>query len=136
MGARALAAGPADAPRIVRVKGLIDAGTDDSGKPQSCADYAAGTGYSLDSYLRDCFPQWDPTDGSTGNWNSAYDAVSLRGATHVWVDHNSFSDVPHPDSAVTLPRTSSPSCSSGKAACRCASIPGARNRAPLSSSSS
>ncbi|WP_405436506.1 pectinesterase family protein [Streptomyces avidinii] len=173
--ARALAAGPADAPRIVRVKGLIDAGTDDSGKPQSCADYAAGTGYSLDAYLkaydpavwgrtkvpsgaqenarrtaqarqaarmvftvparttvigvpgtgagitggslvvknadnviirnlsltdvRDCFPQWDPTDGSTGNWNSAYDAVSLRGATHVWVDHNSFSDAPHPDSA-------------------------------------
>ncbi|WP_404953530.1 pectinesterase family protein [Streptomyces sp. 147326] len=173
--ARALAAGPADAPRIVRVKGLIDAGTDDSGKPQSCADYAAGTGYSLDSYLkaydpavwgrakvpsgaqenarraaqarqaarmvftvparttvigvpgtgagitggslvvknadnviirnlsltdvRDCFPQWDPTDGSAGNWNSAYDAVSLRGATHVWVDHNSFSDAPHPDSA-------------------------------------
>ncbi|MEU9161373.1 polysaccharide lyase family 1 protein [Streptomyces sp. NPDC048424] len=173
--ARALAAGPADAPRIVRVKGLIDAGTDDGGKPQSCADYAAGTGYSLDSYLkaydpavwgrakvpagaqesarraaqarqaarivftvparttvvgvpgtgagitggslvvknadnviirnlsltdvRDCFPQWDPTDGSTGNWNSAYDAVSLRGATHVWVDHNSFSDDPHPDSA-------------------------------------
>ncbi|MFJ7269657.1 pectinesterase family protein [Streptomyces sp. NPDC099050] len=173
--ARALAAGPADAPRIVRVKGLIDASTDDSGKPQSCADYAAGTGYSLDSYLkaydpavwgrtkvpsgaqenarraaqarqaarmvftvparttvigvpgtgagitggslvvknadnviirnlsltdvRDCFPQWDPTDGSTGNWNSAYDAVSLRGATHVWVDHNSFSDLPHPDSA-------------------------------------
>nr|WP_063788126.1 pectinesterase family protein [Streptomyces sp. XY66] len=173
--ARALAAGPADAPRIVRVKGLIDANTDDSGKSQSCADYAAGTGYSLDSYLkaydpavwgrakvpsgaqenarraaqarqaarmvfpvparttvvgvpgtgagitggslvvknadnviirnlsltdvRDCFPQWDPTDGSTGNWNSAYDAVSLRGATHVWVDHNSFSDDPHPDSA-------------------------------------
>ncbi|MEU2448965.1 pectinesterase family protein [Streptomyces sp. NPDC012765] len=172
--ARALAAGPADAPRIVRVKGLIDAGTDDNGKPQSCADYAAGTGYSLDAYLkaydpavwgrtkvpsgaqenarraaqarqaarmvftvparttvigvpgtgagitggslvvknadnviirnlsltdvRDCFPQWDPTDGSTGNWNSAYDAVSLRGATHVWVDHNSFSDDPHPDS--------------------------------------
>ncbi|MFA7761633.1 pectinesterase family protein [Streptomyces sp. NRRL S-448] len=173
--ARALAAGPADAPRIVRVKGLIDAGTDDNGKPQSCADHAAGTGYALESYLkaydpavwgrakvpsgaqedarraaqarqaarmvftvparttvigvpgtgagitggslvvknadnviirnlsltdvRDCFPQWDPTDGSTGNWNSAYDAVSLRGATHVWVDHNSFSDAPHPDSA-------------------------------------
>lgn len=172
---RALSAGPAGAPRIIRVKGLIHADADDSGKPQSCADHAAGTGYSLDSYLkaydpavwgrakvpsgdqedarraaqarqaarmvftvparttvigvpgtgagitggslvvknadnviirnlsltdvRDCFPQWDPTDGSTGNWNSAYDAVSLRGATHVWVDHNSFSDAPHPDAA-------------------------------------
>src|SRR6185436_6057719 len=25
----------------------------------------------------DCFPQWDPTDGSTGNWNSQYDNISL-----------------------------------------------------------
>ncbi|MEU7062796.1 pectinesterase family protein [Streptomyces sp. NPDC046161] len=173
--ARALAAGPADAARIIKVKGLIDANTDDNGRPLGCADYARGTGYSLDAYLkaydpavwgrskvptgaqenarkaaqarqaarmtftvpahttlvgvpgtgagitggslmvknadnviirnlsltdvRDCFPQWDPTDGSTGNWNSAYDAVSLRGATHVWVDHNSFTDAPHPDSA-------------------------------------
>jgi pectate lyase len=40
----------------------------------------------------DCFPSWDPTDGATGNWNSLYDLVSLIGATHVWVDHSSFSD--------------------------------------------
>ncbi len=40
----------------------------------------------------DCFPQWDPTDGSTGNWNSMYDAVALYNATHVWVDHNTFTD--------------------------------------------
>jgi pectate lyase len=40
----------------------------------------------------DCFPSWDPTDGSAGNWNSLYDLVSLTGATHVWVDHSSFSD--------------------------------------------
>jgi pectate lyase len=40
----------------------------------------------------DCFPAWDPTDGATGNWNSLYDLVSLTGATHVWLDHNSFSD--------------------------------------------
>ncbi|MGW7052811.1 pectate lyase family protein [Streptomyces sp. NPDC054887] len=48
---------------------------------------------------RDCFPQWDPTDGSEGNWNSAYDAVSLRGATHVWADHNTFTDAPHHDAS-------------------------------------
>lgn len=46
----------------------------------------------------DCFPAWDPTDGSTGNWNSAYDSFSLIGATHVWVDHCAFSDGDNPDS--------------------------------------
>jgi pectate lyase len=40
----------------------------------------------------DCFPQWNPTDGAQGNWNSLYDAVSLRNTTHVWVDHNDFAD--------------------------------------------
>ncbi|MGI5456359.1 pectate lyase family protein [Streptomyces sp. CA-249302] len=161
-------------PRIIKVKGTIDANTDDAGKKLTCADYASGTGYSLSSYLKafdpstygrsklpsgtqetaraaaqtkqaknivfkvpantsivgvpgtkagitggmlqiqkvdnvivrnmtfsdteDCFPQWDPTDGDDGNWNSEYDAVTLRGATHVWADHNTFSDAGHFDS--------------------------------------
>ncbi|WP_369035268.1 pectate lyase family protein [Streptomyces adonidis] len=161
--------------KIIRIKGTIDANTNDAGKKLTCADYAAGTGYSLTAYLKaydpatygrsklpsgtqekaraaaqaaqakniafkvpanttlvgvpgtnagitggslqvkgvdnvivrnltfsateDCFPQWDPTDGSTGNWNSAYDSVTLRGATHVWADHNTFTDAPHLDSA-------------------------------------
>ncbi|MFE9404957.1 polysaccharide lyase family 1 protein [Streptomyces sp. NPDC006530] len=173
--AKALGAGPAGAPRIIQIKGAIDANTDDSGKPLDCADYAAGTGYSLNAYLkaydpatwgrsklpsgaqesaraaaqarqaarvvlsvpskttivgvpgtgaaivggslqvsnadnviirnlsfsdtRDCYPQWDPTDGSTGNWNSQYDAVSVRRSTHVWADHNTFGDGPHYDSS-------------------------------------
>ncbi|MFI1210246.1 polysaccharide lyase family 1 protein [Streptomyces sp. NPDC020802] len=156
-------------PKIIKVKGTIDANTDDAGKKLTCADYASGTGYSLSAYLKafdpatygkkapagtqekaraaaqtkqkknivfrvpanttivgvpgskagitggslqvqdvdnviirnlsltateDCFPQWDPTDGSSGEWNSNYDSVTLRGATHVWADHNTFSDAP------------------------------------------
>jgi pectate lyase len=44
----------------------------------------------------DCFPQWDPGDGDAGNWNSAYDNVSLWTATSVWVDHSTFDDGAHP----------------------------------------
>ncbi|GAA1528311.1 pectate lyase [Dactylosporangium maewongense] len=40
----------------------------------------------------DCFPSWDPTDGALGNWNSLYDTVTVTGSTHVWADHNNFSD--------------------------------------------
>ncbi|GGS57594.1 polysaccharide lyase family 1 protein [Streptomyces griseoviridis] len=47
----------------------------------------------------DCFPQWDPTDGATGNWNSEYDSAVVYGSTHVWLDHNTFTDGEHPDSA-------------------------------------
>lgn len=46
----------------------------------------------------DCFPQWAPTDGAEGNWNSLYDAISVRNATHVWIDHNAFLDVDTADS--------------------------------------
>ena len=45
----------------------------------------------------DFFPAWDPKDNANGEWNSEYDNVSLRGATHVWVDHCSFDDGPRPD---------------------------------------
>ncbi|MET7489000.1 polysaccharide lyase family 1 protein [Streptomyces sp. NPDC005538] len=172
---KALGSASDTTPRIIKVKGTIDANTDDSGKKLTCANYAAGTGYSLSAYLKaydpatygtsklpsgtqetaraaaqaaqaknivfkvpanttivgvpgtkagitggslqvksvdnvivrnltfaateDCFPQWDPTDGDTGNWNSQYDAVTLRGATHVWADHNSFTDAPGLDTA-------------------------------------
>ncbi|MFF3740701.1 polysaccharide lyase family 1 protein [Streptomyces sp. NPDC002566] len=172
---KALGSASDTTPRIIKVKGTIDANTDDSGKKLTCADYASGTGYSLPAYLKafdpatygrsklpsgaqetarvaaqnkqaknvvlkvpanttivgvpgsgagltgamlqiqgvdnvivrnltfaateDCFPQWDPTDGDDGNWNSNYDAVTLRGATHVWADHNTFTDAPHFDSA-------------------------------------
>jgi pectate lyase len=41
----------------------------------------------------DCFPEWSPNDGPTGAWNAAYDSITIRGATHVWIDHNRFADV-------------------------------------------
>ncbi|WP_458243026.1 pectate lyase family protein [Streptomyces sp. MAI_2237] len=55
---------------------------------------------SLESPL-DCFPQWDPTDTADGNWNSEYDSAVIYGSTHVWMDHDTFTDGDHPDS--TLP---------------------------------
>ena len=167
---KALGSATDTTPRIIKIKGTIDANTNDSGKKLTCADYASGTGYSLSAYLKafdpvdvrqegavghagdrprgrrhqaeeehrlqgarptppswaspaprpaslggsvlvqnvknvivrnltfadtqDCFPQWDPTDGSSGEWNSNYDSVTLRGATHVWADHNTFTDAP------------------------------------------
>lgn len=51
---------------------------------------------TLESPL-DCFPQWDPTDGDKGAWNSEYDSMVVHGSTHVWVDHNTFTDGEHPD---------------------------------------
>jgi pectate lyase len=41
----------------------------------------------------DCFPEWSPSDGPIGNWNSSYDSISIRRATHVWIDHNRFADL-------------------------------------------
>ena len=38
----------------------------------------------------DCFPQWDPTDGELGNWNSNWDYVSVRRGSNFWIDHNTF----------------------------------------------
>lgn len=51
----------------------------------------------------DCFPAWDPTDGSEGNWNSEYDLLQvINKATHVWIDHSAFTDAPNLDSSQPL----------------------------------
>ena len=42
----------------------------------------------------DYFPSWDPNDGPEGNWNSQYDSISIKGGTHIWIDHSSFRDGP------------------------------------------
>lgn len=165
------ALGSDKAPKIIYIKGTINANEDDAGKQLTCDDYATD-GYTLAAYLKaydpavwgrtkvptgsmeaarvasyhkqdarvtilipsnttivgadtgasviganfmiknannviirniqfenafDCFPQWDPTDGTNGNWNSQYDNVSIVGSQHVWIDHNSFTDANHLD---------------------------------------
>jgi pectate lyase len=45
----------------------------------------------------DISPTWDPNDGSTGNWNSEYDGITVSGGTHIWIDHNKFTDAPKTD---------------------------------------
>lgn len=65
------------------------------------ADNVIVRNLTLESPL-DCFPQWDPTDGERGAWNSEYDAAVVHNSTHVWLDHNTFTDGRHPDSS--LPR--------------------------------
>ncbi|MCD7437883.1 pectate lyase [Streptomyces lincolnensis] len=47
----------------------------------------------------DCFPVWQPNTGGLGDWKTAYDTLWLAGATHVWIDHVTFSDKGHPDAA-------------------------------------
>ncbi|MDY0911140.1 hypothetical protein [Microbacterium sp. CFBP9034] len=47
----------------------------------------------------DCFPQWDAND-SGGNWNSAYDNLSVWTATSVWIDHSTFGDGEHPPASL------------------------------------
>ena len=49
----------------------------------------------------DCFPQWDAND-SGGNWNSAYDNLSVWTATSVWIDDNTFDDGDHPPTSLPL----------------------------------
>ncbi len=44
----------------------------------------------------DCFPEWDPTDGSAGNWNGLYDNLSIMTTEHAWIDHVTLDDGEHP----------------------------------------
>ncbi|CAN7268429.1 pectinesterase family protein [Pseudoduganella sp. LjRoot289] len=50
----------------------------------------------------DVGPIWDPNDGDTGNWNSAYDSIAVSGSDHVWVDHVTFTDVPVTDNLLPI----------------------------------
>ncbi len=61
----------------------------------------------------DIAPVFDPTDGATGNWNSAYDAISIQGAEHIWVDHNTITDVPITDDTLPIENGKTKQCHDG-----------------------
>lgn len=61
----------------------------------------------------DVEPVWDPTDGSTGNWNAAYDAIGVSGSHHVWVDHVTLTDLPLTDDFLPVENGKKKQCHDG-----------------------
>lgn len=61
----------------------------------------------------DVEPVWDPSDGSTGNWNAAYDAIGISGSHHIWIDHNSFTDAPVTDNFLPIENSHVKQCHDG-----------------------
>ncbi len=45
----------------------------------------------------DYFPAWDPADNGHGEWNAAYDNISVVNSRRVWIDFCTFSDGVRPD---------------------------------------
>ncbi|MFI7700156.1 pectinesterase family protein [Nonomuraea sp. NPDC049480] len=83
---RAALGDPADnTPKIIYVKGAIDADTDDSGTPLTCADYAVN-GYTLPAYLAAYDPAvWGRTTVPSGPLEDARKASYAKMAEHVTV---------------------------------------------------
>jgi pectate lyase len=61
----------------------------------------------------DLNPVWDPSDGATGNWNSQYDGITVDGASHVWIDHNHFTDAPQTDDLSPIVHGKTEQCHDG-----------------------
>lgn len=61
----------------------------------------------------DVGPIWDPTDGATGNWNSAYDAIGIVTATQVWIDRNTITDAPVTDDTLPIENGKTRQCHDG-----------------------
>ncbi|MCY0910747.1 pectinesterase family protein [Massilia antarctica] len=61
----------------------------------------------------DVGPIWDPLDGASGNWNSAYDAIGISNSHHVWIDHNSFTDAPLTDDLQAIENGKHKQCHDG-----------------------
>lgn len=61
----------------------------------------------------DVGPVWDPTDGSLGNWNSAFDAIGIVTATQVWIDRNTITDAPVTDDTLPIENGKTKQCHDG-----------------------
>lgn len=61
----------------------------------------------------DINPIWDADDGDTGNWNSEYDGLTVDDSTHVWVDHNVFTDAPLTDDMLPVQNGKRKQCHDG-----------------------
>jgi pectate lyase len=61
----------------------------------------------------DVGPVWDPNDGSSGNWNSQYDGITVDGSTNVWIDHNHFTDAPQTDDLLPIVHGKTEQCHDG-----------------------
>lgn len=61
----------------------------------------------------DITPVWDPSDGTTGNWNSEFDGMVVDGSKNVWIDHMSFTDVPTTDDKLPVVNGKTKQCHDG-----------------------
>ena len=61
----------------------------------------------------DVGPVWDPTDGATGNWNSAFDAIGIVTSTQVWIDRNTLTDEPVTDDTLPIENGKTRQCHDG-----------------------
>ena len=61
----------------------------------------------------DIAPVFDPTDGATGSWNAAFDAIGIQGAEHIWIDHNTITDVPTTDDTLPIENGKTKQCHDG-----------------------
>ncbi|MGN9762743.1 pectate lyase family protein [Streptomyces sp. SD31] len=45
----------------------------------------------------DHFTSWSPGDGTQGNWDARFDAMTVITGKHIWIDHCTFTDGRFPD---------------------------------------
>ncbi|WP_030612720.1 pectate lyase family protein [Streptomyces fulvoviolaceus] len=50
----------------------------------------------------DHFTSWSPDDGTQGNWNARFDAMTVITGKNIWVDHCTFTDGRFPDREAPL----------------------------------